>query len=82
VRAETPDANGKPQQRLKVTLTPGNVHLDGHEGSAAFQEVLEITMPSNGGASLVRLSFWRDGLPIQAIPPQDYLRIPPPPGNA
>jgi len=21
------------------------------------------------------LSFWQDGLPIQAIPPQDYLKI-------
>ena len=83
VHAEMPDSNGKPERKLKVTLRPGGVLVEGKEGEAAFREVMEISLPATGVMSKVRLSFWQDGLPIQAIPPQDYLRIPAPPaGNA
>jgi len=44
-------------------------------GAAAFDEVMEIALPVESDPAEVRLSFWQDGLPIQAIPPQDYLRI-------
>jgi hypothetical protein len=36
---------------------------------------MEIAFPSTTEPCHVRLSFWQDGLPIQAIPPQDYLKI-------
>jgi hypothetical protein len=76
VHAEIPDMSGKPQRKLKVTLTAGGVLVQSSEGKAAFREVMEISVPLT---DKVRLSFWQDGLPIQAIPPQDYLRIPAPP---
>jgi len=36
---------------------------------------MEIALTSQEDPGRVRLSFWQDGLPIQAIPPQDYLKI-------
>ena len=83
VHAEMPDFTGKPERILKVTLSQGSVLVDSRDGTAAFREVMEILLPASllrsGGPDRVRLSFWQDGLPIQAIPPQDYLRIPAPP---
>jgi len=64
-------------------LSQGSVLVDSRDGTAAFKEVMESLLPASslrsGGTDRVRLSFWQDGLPIQAIPPQDYLRIPAPP---
>jgi hypothetical protein len=84
VHAEMPDCTGKPQRILKVSLSQGSVLIDSRDGTAAFREVMEIVLPGSsspgsGGPERFRLSFWQDGLPIQAIPPQDYLRIPAPP---
>ena len=62
---------------MKVTLKGKSGLVDGAGGKAAFDDVLEISMPRTGVTGQIRLSFWRDGLPIQAIPPQDYLVIPP-----
>jgi hypothetical protein len=50
------------------------------EGTAAFKEVMEISFPSVADPARVRLSFWQDGLPIEAIPPQDYLQVSTPTG--
>jgi hypothetical protein len=47
---------------------------------AAFKDVMEISFPSTDEPARVRLSFWQDGLPIEAIPPQDYLQIAAPTG--
>jgi alpha-amylase/alpha-mannosidase (GH57 family) len=63
LQAEMPDTDGKPETKLRVKL----------EGTG----VLEIRLPRSAHTDRLRLSFWRDGLPIQAIPPQDYLVIPP-----
>jgi alpha-amylase/alpha-mannosidase (GH57 family) len=83
VHAEMPDSAGKPARILRVTLSQGSILVDSRDGTAAFREVMEILLPASslrsGGSDRVRLSFWQDGLPIQAIPPQDYLRIPAPP---
>ena len=49
-------------------------------GQAAFKDVMEICFPSQEDSARVRLSFWQDGLPIEAIPPQDYLQITAPTG--
>jgi hypothetical protein len=71
-----PDASGKTELKVKVTINRGSVFVEGAGGNAAFQDVLEISLPRSSVTAQVRLSFWRDGLPIQAIPPQDYLVIP------
>jgi hypothetical protein len=49
-------------------------------GDAAYHSVIEIAIPAEAELNRVRLSFWQDGLPIQAVPPQDYLEITEPPG--
>jgi len=72
-----PGASGKPESKMKVTLKREDVLVEGAGGRAAFNDVLEMSLPRNEATGRVRLSFWRDGLPIQAIPPQDYLVIPP-----
>jgi hypothetical protein len=41
---------------------------------------MEMAIPAEEGLNRVRLSFWQNGLPIQAVPPQDFLEITEPPG--
>jgi hypothetical protein len=60
---------------LKTILERGVVAQVG-KGTIAVGDVVEIALPFVGSTGHVRLSFWRDGLPIQAIPPQGYLQIP------
>ncbi len=38
------------------------------EVTAAFEDVLEVAVPGCGADVRVSLSFWQDGLPIEAIP--------------
>jgi alpha-amylase/alpha-mannosidase (GH57 family) len=53
----------------------GVVRIEGGEAvvrrgavTAAFREILEIAAPVNAAGDRVSLSFWQDGLPIEAIP--------------
>ncbi|HEX4275568.1 MAG TPA: glycoside hydrolase family 57 protein [Bryobacteraceae bacterium] len=80
IRAEMAGANGKPLQMLGICVQAGAAIAEGKGGKAAFKDVMEIALPSTGDSARVRLSFWRDGLPIEAIPPQDYLEISAPTG--
>jgi hypothetical protein len=75
VQAEMANGDGRPEQKLRVTVKSGAALVESSGGTAAFQDVMEISLPATGDHAQVRLSFWRDGLPIQAIPPQDYLHI-------
>jgi hypothetical protein len=79
VHAEVPGANGEPERRLKITVKAAAAVVEG-AGAAAFDEVMEISLKSQEDPALVRLSFWQDGLPVQAVPAQDYLRIENPAG--
>jgi hypothetical protein len=79
VFVELAGANGAETDKLTVALDAGAASIAGGSGEAAFGEVLEIAMPARD-INRVRLSFWQDGLPIQAIPPQDFLEITEPPG--
>jgi hypothetical protein len=71
--------NGTKPEKLTVSMDAGTAKIANGSGEAAFAEVLEISMPAHD-INRVRLSFWQDGLPIQAIPPQDFLEITEPPG--
>jgi len=73
-----PDASKESERKLRVVLDRGAVSEVGNS-KVAVGDVVEIALPFGGGTERVRLSFWRDGLPIQAIPPQGYLQIPTPP---
>jgi len=75
IQAETAGANGKADPRVKVILKAGVALVESTEGEAAFRDVMEISFPAHEDSARVRLSVWQDGLPIQAIPPQDFLQI-------
>jgi len=80
IHAETPGTNGEPEQKLRIVIKSGAALAEGAGGEAAFKDVMEISFPSAANPAKVRLSFWQDGLPIEAIPPQDYLEIVAPSG--
>lgn len=81
VHAELAGANGQPVRRLVARVHSGAIQADGQPGQVAFKDVLEIALPAAASEDVrVRLSFWQDGLPIEAIPPQDYLHISAPAG--
>jgi alpha-amylase/alpha-mannosidase (GH57 family) len=80
VHAEMPGANGEPERKLTIVVRAGAAVVDGDGGNAAFKDVMEISIPAVADPARVRLSFWQDGLPIEAIPPQDYLQITAPAG--
>jgi alpha-amylase/alpha-mannosidase (GH57 family) len=42
--------------------------VQGHSAQAAFKDVLEIAVPVRAGTENLSLSFWQDGLPVDAIP--------------
>jgi hypothetical protein len=79
--AEAPDAlegleiqvESQARKELSIAIKSGAAVVSAGDGKAAFRDVLEIALPA--GPSALRLSFWQDGLPIDAIPPQDFLRV-------
>jgi alpha-amylase/alpha-mannosidase (GH57 family) len=80
IHAETAGQNGEPELKLKIAVKSGAAVAEGAGGEAAFKDVMEISFPSVEDPARVRLSFWQDGLPVEAIPPQDYLQIATPTG--
>jgi hypothetical protein len=79
VFVELAGVNRTDPEKLTVAMDAGTAKIVGGSGEAAYAEVLEMSMPAHD-LNRVRLSFWQDGLPIQAIPPQDFLDITEPPG--
>ncbi|HEY3825565.1 MAG TPA: glycoside hydrolase family 57 protein [Bryobacteraceae bacterium] len=83
IHAEVPGKNGTPERQLKIVVQSGDARIEEAEGTVVFKDVMEIAIPFNPASddpARVRLSFWQDGLPIEAIPPQDYLQISTPAG--
>ena len=58
--------------RCTIRLDHANTSISSGEGCAAFRDVLEISVPLS---DRIRLSFWVDGLPVQSVPPQDFLTV-------
>jgi alpha-amylase/alpha-mannosidase (GH57 family) len=65
---------------LKIKISAGAASLvSGPEGvRCAYQNILELAVPLAGQAQDVQFqaSFWHDGLPVDAVPVQDWLTIP------
>ena len=80
VFADVPGSNGTPVRKITVQIKHGAAVALDAGGEAAFKDVMEISFPSQDDTTRLRLSFWQDGLPIEAIPPQDYLQITAPAG--
>jgi len=80
IQAETAGVNGEAEPKVKVVLKAGAAVVESRQGEAAFRDVMEISFPSHTDSARIRLSVWQDGLPVQAIPPQDFLQISAPGG--
>ena len=78
ILAELAGVNGDTPRQLNIAFEGGAARVQSGQGSAAFRDVMEISFPAGAGTPRIRLSFWQDGLPIQAIPPQDFLPVAPP----
>jgi alpha-amylase/alpha-mannosidase (GH57 family) len=59
------------------TIRIANGVADVREGSAVagFHDVLEIAVPITGSGAKISLSFWQDGLPIDAVPREGALSV-------
>jgi alpha-amylase/alpha-mannosidase (GH57 family) len=59
----------------QVRLQGGGALVTGGLAAAAFGGILEIALPRNEKSEGVSLSFWQDGLPIEAIPREGVLHV-------
>ena len=61
---------------LVVGITGGAAAVYSGDGEAAYVEILELAIPaSEEKFGELQLSFWQNGLPVEAIPPQEILRV-------
>jgi alpha-amylase/alpha-mannosidase (GH57 family) len=58
-----------------IRILGGAAESEGLGIVAAFQDVLEISVPMNGSAGEIGLSFWQDGLPLEAVPREGSLHV-------
>jgi alpha-amylase/alpha-mannosidase (GH57 family) len=63
------------REEAVIRLQKGGAHSVSGDVEAAFADILEIALPSNGADSEVSLTFWQDGLPIEAVPRHGTLPI-------
>ena len=80
--AETPEALNGLEVRVTVNGQDTQIRLDHGRATtpsttakAAFADMLEITVPSATDINELSLTFWQDGLPIEAIPRHGTLRV-------
>ena len=61
---------------LAVEFAGGLVRIASGVGEAAYVDVLEMAVPISGEEHAeFQLSFWQNGLPVEAVPPQEMLRV-------
>ena len=59
-----------------VGITGGAAAVCSGDGEAAYVEILELAIAaSEEKFGELQLSFWQNGLPVEAIPPQEILRV-------
>ena len=62
-------------QDTQIRLDHGRATTPSTTAKAAFADMLEITVPSATDINELSLTFWQDGLPIEAIPRHGTLRV-------
>jgi hypothetical protein len=67
------DSAAKPAAQIRIEAGAA-VILRG-KATVAFREVLEIALPKDEDYEGGSLSFWQDGLPIEAIPREGVLHV-------
>jgi hypothetical protein len=58
-----------------VRIEAGNATVRRGAAEAAFSDVLEMAVRGNGNGDRVSLTFWQDGLPIEAIPREGAFEV-------
>jgi alpha-amylase/alpha-mannosidase (GH57 family) len=58
-----------------VRIEGGAAVVKSGEARAAYQDLLEIALPQTAESDQVRLSFWQDGLPVEAVPRDGSFRV-------
>ena len=61
-------AGGMNETLSVIRIEAGAAILKNGTAQAAFADVLEIAIPVGGATARLSLSFWQDGLPIEAVP--------------
>ncbi len=59
----------------QVKIKAGTAVIASGEATAAFRGILEMALPKNENLEGVSLSFWQDGLPVEAIPREGVLHV-------
>ena len=63
------------EPRACIGIEGGAAVIYSGDASAACRDILEIALPRNGDHAEVSLSFWQDGLPVDAIPREGALQL-------
>ena len=67
---------GLKHEEFVVRITGGAAAVCSGDGEAAYVEILELAITaSEEKFGELQLSFWQNGLPVEAIPPQEILRV-------
>jgi hypothetical protein len=58
-----------------IRIESAKAVIHGNSAHAGFKDVLEIAVPMTGDAEEFSLSFWQDGLPIEAVPREGAFHV-------
>jgi alpha-amylase/alpha-mannosidase (GH57 family) len=78
VHVEMDEGEKREPRKMKVRIGAADLAIEPPGYEAALRDVLEMRLPDAGGEARIRLSFWQDGLPVEAVPREGYLHIPEP----
>jgi alpha-amylase/alpha-mannosidase (GH57 family) len=78
VHVEIDQGEKREPRKIKVRIGATDLAIEPPGYEAALRDVLELRLPETGGEARIRLSFWQDGLPVEAVPREGYLHIPEP----
>ncbi|MES1258320.1 MAG: glycoside hydrolase family 57 protein [Acidobacteriota bacterium] len=63
------------EKRCVIRIEDGTAVIRAGAAQAAFGEMLEIAVPLNGSGGSIGLSFWQDGLPLEAVPREGAFHV-------
>ena len=63
------------EHKCVIRIEDGLAVVHGGAAQAAFGDMLEISVPMNGEGDKVGLSFWQDGLPVEAVPREGAFHV-------
>jgi alpha-amylase/alpha-mannosidase (GH57 family) len=64
-----------PKSLAVIRIEGAEAVVHGNSAYAGFKDVLEIAIPMTGEAKEFSLSFWQDGLPLEAVPREGAFHV-------